>query len=192
MKHLNHIAKIKDGFSLVELMVIVAIIGILSSAVIIVTNTETERAKINSVQIALAGWLQVVQRSALLERSDDITEGGCEITLNNLSGQANGALIAEVDPTSCSPNPQFSVEISNIGNSTVSTVSTASIISFTPRGTILIPGNIQQNPSLEYRISLSTTQGIRCVRISGLAGVIELGSGPGPTPGNACTDYTRL
>lgn len=89
------ITKIKSkdhGLSLAELLITVAILGILSSIAVNVTLGEIDRAKVNSAQVSLAGWLQVVQRSALLQKSAQDNQGGCEVTFpNSFTNQVNNA-----------------------------------------------------------------------------------------------------
>jgi prepilin-type N-terminal cleavage/methylation domain-containing protein len=176
--------EIRDGFSLSEILIVVAIVGILSGVTIAFTNLELQRSRINSVQVSLAGWLQVAQRSALLNKSADTESGGCTVVFNAASGQKNGDIVASVTPSSCAPNSEFKIEVSNLGNTTIST-SPAANVSFTPRGTAIYPGSAQD---FQLLITLSNSSLLRCIRLSGLAGVVELGSGTGTT----CTDYSRL
>jgi Tfp pilus assembly protein FimT len=173
------------GFSLAEVLVIVVILGILSAVSIGFTNIELQRARINTVQLALAGWLQVVQRAALLNKSSDENSGGCTVTFNPGSGKINGSTLATAAPLSdCGPNNPLAVEVSNLGGSTIGLTANSSL-SFTPRGTVIYLGG---GDNLEIQLQLSNSSLTRCVRLSGIAGVIEVGSGTG----NACTDYTRL
>jgi prepilin-type N-terminal cleavage/methylation domain-containing protein len=177
--------KSETGFSITEILVTVAILGILSGVSIAFTNIELKRARINTVQLALAGWLQVIQRAALLNKSSDSSAGGCNVTFNAGSGKTNGSPLAEATTSAeCGPNSQLLVEVNNLGNSTIG-LSTNSPITFTPRGTVIYPDN---GDNLEIQLQLSGSSLIRCVRLNGIAGVIEVGSGNGDT----CTDYTRL
>jgi len=187
----HNVDNIKTGFSLTELLVTVVILGILSTLAITVTIGELERARINTAQIALAGWLQVVQRSALLKKSPQIDQGGCTVTFPaSLSSGQNGSQIAIVAPSACSPNPTLVLDISNLGNSTISASFTQQEITFTPRGTI---NSLDPSPVSEIRMLISNSRFLRCIRLSGLAGVIEIGSrGSGSTLGDQCTDYSKL
>ena len=188
------ITKLKSkgpGFSLAELLITAAILGILSSIAINVTLSEIDRAKINSAQISLAGWLQVVQRSALLQKSSQINQGGCEVRFpNSFTNQVNNAEIATVIPAACAPNPSLLLDILNLGNSKISASFTSQNITFTPRGTVV---STEATPVSEIRILVDRSSLLRCIRLSGLAGVIEIGSkGAGSSLSDQCSDYTRL
>jgi type II secretory pathway pseudopilin PulG len=179
------VTKIDAGFSLAEVLVIVVILGILSAVSIGFTNIELQRARINTVQLALAGWLQVVQRAALLNKSSDENLGGCTVAFSPGSGKTNGSTLATAAPSGdCGPNNPLAVEVNNLGGSTIGLTASSSL-GFTPRGTVIYPGG---GDNLEIQLQLSNSSLIRCVRLSGIAGVIEVGSGSG----NTCTDYTRL
>lgn len=189
------ITKVKSrgrGFSLAELLITVAILGILSSITVNVTLGEIDRAKVNSAQISLAGWLQVVQRSALLQKSSQINQGGCEVTFpNSFANQVNNAEIAIVTPAACSPNPRLLLEVLNLGGSKISAAFTSQNITFTPRGTML--NSADTSPVTEIMILIDRSSLLRCIRLSGLAGVIEIGSkGTGSSLSDQCSDYTRL
>jgi prepilin-type N-terminal cleavage/methylation domain-containing protein len=177
--------KSHTGFSIIEILVTVVILGILSSISIAVTNIELQRARINTVQIAIAGWLQVIQRAALLNKSSDSNSGGCSVAFSTGSGKTNGSPLATASPSAeCGPNNQLEVEVNNLGNSTIGLTANSSAI-FTPRGSVIYPNS---GDSLEIQVQLSNSSLIRCVRLNGIAGVVEVGSGNG----SSCTDYTRL
>lgn len=173
------------AYSHVELLIIVAVIGIVSSLALNLSSSELQRARINSVQLQLSGWLQVVQRAALEERNPN----GCTLTLNAFSNQ-NSAIIASVTPASCQPStPILTLDGTNLGNVTVSTSTSAATLTFTPRGTTLYSSGTQ----LDYRITISGSSQLRCVRVSDLAGVIQLGStSSGGTLVADCMSYQRI
>jgi prepilin-type N-terminal cleavage/methylation domain-containing protein len=49
------------GFALSELLIIVVILGILSSIVIVNTNRELNRDRVNAVATGFTAWLQAIQ-----------------------------------------------------------------------------------------------------------------------------------
>lgn len=178
------------GFSLTELLITVVILGILSAIAVNVSAGEADRAKINTAQIALAGWLQLVQRSALLQKSPQTNQGGCTVNFaSTFINQGNGTQIANVSPSACAPNSNILLDILNLGSSRLS-ASLPDPIIFTPRGTIISDA---QSPVSEIKFLISGSSLLRCIRISGLAGVIEIGSrGSGSSLANECSDYTRI
>lgn len=179
------------GYSLVEILATVAILAILATLSVSVSISEADRAKINAAQIGLAGWLQLVQRSALLQKSLQTNQGGCTVTFaSTFNNQGNGTQIASVSPASCAPNSSFQLEVPDIGSSRLSASFTPQTLIFTPRGTI---ESDDASPLAEVRFTISGSLLLRCIRISGLAGVMEIGSrGSGSTLSNQCSDYTRI
>lgn len=147
------------GMTLPELMVVVTIIGILLGVGIDSALKEWRREKVNTVAIALAGWLENARRAGL--RGD-----GC--TINFVTGTLNdGGTLATA---SCMPT--WPLVISN-NNSAIrySISATSTSFSFTPRGT--------RSPStsdVTISLGLSPDEGIgRCVAIQGLLGMVSPG-----------------
>jgi prepilin-type N-terminal cleavage/methylation domain-containing protein len=55
------------GFSLAEILITVVILGILSTIAVNVSEGEADRAKVNTAQIALAGWLHSKHCQCILQ-----------------------------------------------------------------------------------------------------------------------------
>lgn len=167
-------------------MVVVAVIGILSGIGIVVGTMELRRASLNAVQLSVAGWLQAVQSNALLKKPD----GGCVVTFVAINNLGQGATLATVTPTSCSPEPTLRLNINAFSTSTFSSSTTITSIRFTPRGTTIYPGVSGDNPEMQYRIVRDNTDPVGCVRVSGLAGVVAIGSNPSSSSLTApCTNF---
>ena len=160
------------GLSTVELMLVVAIIGILSGVVITVSGNEWRRERVNTVALELAGWLEQVRGASLRETNSSVSAGGCVITLSNLTSQPAGSTLASVSPTSCSPQSTFiltGVSTSGDRYSTASTNGTS--VTFTPRGSVLTTNS----SNVDIKILLDGTSLMRCVRVVATLGSIRIG-----------------
>jgi prepilin-type N-terminal cleavage/methylation domain-containing protein len=191
MNKLSRRDKSNSGFSLVELLITTVILGIFSGIAINITLGEIDRSKINSAQVSLAGWLQVIQRGSLLQKSSINTQGGCTVTFaTSFSSQGNGSEIARVEPSTCAPNPILELDVLSLGGSTISASFTSQAITFTPRGTILTSA---ENPVTEIKLLINRSSLLRCVRLTGISGVIEIGSNSaGSSLSSQCSDYTKV
>ena len=116
--------------------------------------------------------------------------GGCTVNIASAySNQGNSTQIASLSPAACAPNQITLLNIPNLGSSRLSTSFLSPII-FTPRSTRISDA---QSPVSEIKFLISGSSLLRCIRISGLAGVIEIGSrGSGSTLADLCSDYTRI
>jgi prepilin-type N-terminal cleavage/methylation domain-containing protein len=61
------------GFSLTEVLVVVAILDVLSGLVIDAGIRDWRREQVNAVVVELAGWLESVRRAALKGSSCQVT-----------------------------------------------------------------------------------------------------------------------
>lgn len=169
------------GFSLSELLVAVAIIGILAGLMIDAGLRDWRRERVNTVVVELAGWLESVRRAALKGSS-------CQVSLTTTSGTlAGGATLATAADVGSSD--AASSAISNNCRSAqpfqlttltanqafrVGTRNTSGSFVFTPAGT-LFPAPANGNP-LEIRIALADGDDPqRCVQLDGLMGLISVG-----------------
>ena len=75
------------GISLTEVLVVVAILGVLSGLVIDAGIRDWRREQVNAVVVELAGWLESVRRAALKGSS-------CQVTLFD-GTLAAGAVLAQ-------------------------------------------------------------------------------------------------
>jgi ABC-type molybdate transport system permease subunit len=75
----------------------------------------------------------------------------------------------------------------------LSSQATTTVIVFTPRGTIL-GANSQALPNaVEVRLALSSIDQLRCIRLSGLLGALQIGShSTTSNVGVTCTAYARF
>ena len=171
MKRLNH------GLTITELLVVVAILGVVAGVSINSGLQEWRREQVNAVAIELAGWLEQVRRSALRGR-------GCFVTVNGPSAMAllgagntvassniiAGSPSSITDPNACLVNSPLRIP-ENVSGAQFSVSSKS--ITFTPRGSVIL----SETPT-DIAITLSGTSMARCVRINGLLGLIEISKSP--------------
>lgn len=176
------------GFTLVELMVAVAIIGILSSIAIVYTGIEWRRERVNTVALELAGWLESVRGASLRETNSTTSSGGCTITLTPFTSQPAGTALASVAPAACSNQSPFlisGVASTSDRYSTASTNGTA--ITFTPRGSVITTDSNQ----VDIKILLDGSSVMRCVRVIATLGSIRIGRNDSASSISAtCPDAT--
>jgi prepilin-type N-terminal cleavage/methylation domain-containing protein len=170
-----------SAYSLVEVLMVVAILGILSALVIDAGIRDWRREQVNTVVVELAGWLESVRRAALKGSS-------CRVTLNSGS-LAPGATLASAAPlvSTAINNPCRSDHTitSLTANQRFVVSSTASTLTFTPAGT-LYP--VPQTPVV-IRVALADgSDPERCVQLEGLLGLISVGR----SSGNSCDPSSRF
>lgn len=158
------------GFTLVELMVVVAIIGIASSVVVAISANEWRRDRINAVAVEFAGWLEEVRSASLRE----VNNNGCTVTFasTTLTSVPSGTVLASINPAACQGVPQANFLIPGITATSdrYSSTSTDASFAFTPRGSVTTTNDVIVNLSLDNSIPL------RCLRISSTVGLIRIGS----------------
>ena len=181
------------GISLAELLVVVVIIGILSSVVIGVSISTLRRERVNSVALAFAGWIEDVRNLASKRVDIDASssaDDGCEIVLNlPLTNAVAGAKLASVDATCSTDAPAFEIDSQNSGVFSVVSSNGNSII-FTPRGSWVASPSVSGD--LVIKILLNGTGPMRCVKISETLGSVSLGKSSTNSTSAECNDYTRI
>ncbi|MEB3275516.1 MAG: prepilin-type N-terminal cleavage/methylation domain-containing protein [Cyanobacteriota bacterium] len=160
-----------SGFTLVEVLLVVVIMGVLSVVVVDTGLREWRREQTNALTLQLAGWLETVRRAAL-------RGSNCTATLNT-GILSTGAQVASANASGCLSNAPLVVDPSH-DNMSFNLSSTASTVTFTPRGTI----SSEVDPII-ITVSLQPSGPSRCINISGLLGLIRIGN---PAAGNCSAD----
>lgn len=174
------------GFSLVEMVAAMAIIGIAVSMTLAMNTRSLRREQLNAAAIGLAGWLEEVRRSALKGNP-------CEVSIPASNGAAVGATLASAEEKlmdgaspvvgSCRANAPYTVP--NELNALRIAVSPAQQFIFGSLGTVA--------PSSDKELVLSLLNPAgqvelrRCIRMRGMLGFIEVGN----HSGSACTYLSR-
>ena len=166
--------KENPGFSLPELVVVVAILGALTTIGVQANLQLKRREEVNALATSFAGWLEQVRKSALLG-------AGCTATVNNPIGV--DGIVASASPTNINTgidDPNACLSNSPLDLTSITDVSpdasfsvTAQTIQFSPRGTV----NLNGNPSIDILITLQPDDPTRCVSINGLIGHINISKG---------------
>ncbi len=180
-----------SGFTLAELMVTIAVIGIVFGITTTTIGSEWSRGRVNLVSQDLASWLEGV-RSASTRQSGSTP---CIVTFNTTSPLAAGAEMARVSPAACAPTSPVSATVNTaraivvpniIGNNTFAIAlnpSSPTTVTFTPRG------SVSATADTDYRINFNNQQ--RCVQLTATLGLLRIGSGS-VAPGNACTTFNAF
>ncbi len=188
------------AYTLLELLMVVSVLGVLATASWKVITNDLHRSRLNAVGMDFASWVESIRKAA------KNTQGGCEITVANLSEAADGAKLASVikldatDPTKeddsapyCAKGrSEFLFNASSNGER-LSSKTTTSVVVFTPRGTILGSGSQALPNQVEVRLALKSIQNLRCIRLSGLLGALQIGSHSSTADvDDSCTTYARF
>ena len=154
--------KISNGYSLVEVITVAAIIGIIGGVTIASFYSNYEREKIRSANRILSSWLDDQRRKAIQNSAP------CEITISisDATAESNcGSGIATEDINLRSEINEDDLRLENIVPGSSSTITWY----FTPRGTT--------TSAVELRLSLDDSDAReQCLSLSALLGLIRQGS----------------
>jgi Tfp pilus assembly protein FimT len=179
------------AFTAIELLMAAAITLILTASGWRLIRNDLDRARLNAVSLDLAAWLEGIHTTA------QRTQGGCTITVATLSTAADGTQLASVsnlDPSDrpCSNRPVFSFQATSRADQLSSNPTTSSF-TYTPRGTLLGTGGQALPNQVEIRLALTGIDSLRCIRLSGLLGALQVGANSSTSNlQTECTTYARF
>ncbi len=159
------------GFSTMEIMVTVAVLGVVAAVVVPANQSQWRRERVNAAALELTSWLEVIARTP------DQTGTNCTVTVSTGANRAAGATLATVAPATCAPESTLRLPGAVLGNATYNVGASATSITFTPRGTISTDGvGTAVATNIQVRISIDGQAPLRCVQLTGLLGLIRLGN----------------
>ena len=163
----------RDGYTLTELMICVALVGLLGGMSTLGFLNQMRSEKANAIAVEIAGWLANVHRAALRGRR-------CEISFDT-----SGAILSAASPLAVASEPSSSalpiansclsytpLQIGSVDRSTKFRLSTNDAsFAFTPRGTI----TGTNTPTLVIGITLTEGGLPHCVEVDGMLGLVTVG-----------------
>jgi len=190
----------RAAFTVLEILVVVGILGVLSSVIIASGTKSLQRSKINAVAVELAGWLTAIRAK---------NENGCYVDYVGTTNKSNIVRNEQINPSGlfssgaqvltfrtpadCSDpsGAQDGFRLpANVGGGY--TLSLYDPIIFSPRGTTAMADNAT-NETDYIRIFHAGSGLLRCIRIRYWTGIIEIGSNSNATAiGNDCTSFDRF
>jgi prepilin-type N-terminal cleavage/methylation domain-containing protein len=148
------------GFTMIELMVTVAILGIVMGIMITESGRAYNRDKLNEASLQLSSWLGEIANEP------DTLGQSCTVTVTT-GTIASGGQIASVTPTACSSTP--TLRLPGLSNLSFTVGATQTSWSFTRRNAVDATSNI------DIKLSLSNFTALRCVRVFAISGLLRLG-----------------
>jgi len=154
-----------QGFTLLEMLVVVAILGVIGGLGIPVMIYNYRKAQLNDLTTGLAGWLQEVRNSAL-------KGSPCGVLINTgpiTDGMAVASMAAPMPETCAIPsNPYLLPESASGANYSIA--ANINSFSFTQRASKYPKDDIL------ITIAMADNGPVRCIQLRGLFGNLEMGN----------------
>lgn len=176
------------GFTLPELLVIIVILGVIGAVGIQGFFFLVRRARVQSVALEVAGWLENVRNTAADEVIANNLAGGCVVTFDT-GNRTAGQQIATVDAGCTLPEAILRVP-PGVQQDSVNLNVVGSPVTFTPRG-MWIDNAGAPGQNFLLTISLNNSFPVRCVRLSPVLGTVEIGR-PASSADASCASWQTL
>ena len=206
------------SFTLVELMVIVAVIGVVAVIAVPSFLFVWRREQVNALAFEIAGWLEATRSIAAREVNPDPLAGGCAIVIAATQTNAQaGDVIAGISGCAARETQlrvpdswggrfriSHSIPAGSITNAPTAADCSASGIPaalctgsvrlfFTPRGMWSSDSVANLSGDLEIRIAPADGSAPRrCVRLSSILGSIDIGSANAGGVTAGCDNYAQI
>ena len=151
------------GFTLLELLVVVAILGVIGGLGLPAMIHNYKKAQVNDLTTGLAGWLQEVRSKG----------SSCEVIIST-GNIAEGGTVARVGsapiPDTCNVANNPYVLAKSVLGASYEISATPESFWFTPRGT--------KFPRTDVLVTIAMTNNglVRCLQLNGLFGDLEMGN----------------
>jgi prepilin-type N-terminal cleavage/methylation domain-containing protein len=157
-----------NGYSLVELMITVTILGLLAGIALPNLNRNWDDERLNSTTKILSSWLDDARRRAIQ------TSEPCNISLNE-----DTATFTAIDGTSKECVDKLAIQKLIPGNKSLEIKASTDSTNtwwFTPRGTVAFDPEPESNTSINLELSISgNSQQGRCLQITAPLALLRSG-----------------
>ena len=189
--------KARDGFTIVEVIMVTAIIAVLAGLVVSTGWASLRRSRVDAIALEMAGWLNGIHANTTSATSNvnvacEVTFAGTAIypnasvfkagstvfTVSNGSSSTDGSNSTDCSPTALS----FKIPANAIGDYGIASPSP---IKFNLRGNVLVgtASNASQNNMSgsatsvqDIKIYMRGQKLLRCVRVNYLLGTASIGA----------------
>ena len=187
----NFLLKTKGGFSLVEVIIVTAIVGVLAGLVVSTGWASLRRSRVDAIALEMAGWLNGIHANTTSATTN--VNVACEVTFAGSATYPNASefkagstvftLSNGSSSTDCSPTAlSFKIPANAIG---IYEIASPSPIKFNLRGNVLVgtASNASQNNMSgsatsvqDIKIYMRGQKLLRCVRVNYLLGTASIGA----------------